>query len=156
MNQLAECNYKSVGKSYHQGRSAVCNIQSFLKTIFMEKKIEAGKTFEKVQEEFTQTFPYLKLDFVSNGAHATELRLTKENKYDRVDDQISFIRLTETTTVKEIVCQFLELFNLSVKVQRKSDGHWIGTSLTENWTLAKQNIEGKNLANYEFRNSKGD
>jgi hypothetical protein len=46
------------------------------------------------------------------------------------------------------VYQFKELFNLSVKVQRKSDGHWVETILTQNWTLTKQNLEGKNLADF--------
>ncbi len=122
----------------------------------MEIKIEAGKTFGKVQEEFTQTFPYLKIDFVSTGIVSKELCLTKENGHNKVTDKISFIILTDNTTVKEMVYHFKELFNLSVKVQRKSDGHWIETSLTENWTLTKQNLEGKNLADFNFRSLQGD
>ena len=128
----------------------------------MEIIIEAGKTFGKVQEEFTQTFPYLKIDFVSSGLHSEELFLTKknghikENGHNKVADKISYIILTDNTTVKEMVYHFKELFNLSVKVQRKSDGHWIETMLTENWTLTKQNLEGKNLADFDFRKLKGD
>ena len=122
----------------------------------MEIKIEAGKTFGKVQEEFTQTFPYLKIDYVSTGILSKELCLTKENGHTKVADNISFIKLTDNTTVKEIVYQFKELFNLSVKVQRKSDGHWVETMLTENWTLTKQNLEGKSLADFDFRKLKGD
>ncbi len=122
----------------------------------MEIKIEAGKTFGKVQEEFTQTFPYLKIDYVSTGIHSKELCLTKENGHTKVADKISFIILTDNTTVKEIVYYFKELFNLSIKVQRKSDGHWVETMLTENWTLTKQNLEGKNLADFDFRKLKGD
>jgi hypothetical protein len=122
----------------------------------MEIIIMAGKTFGKVQEEFTQTFPYLKIDFSSTGIHSKELCLTKENGHNKFADKISFIILTDNTTVKEIVYQFKELFNLSVKILRKSDGHWIETILTENWTLTKQNLEGKNLADFDFRKLKGD
>lgn len=114
----------------------------------MEIRIEAGKTFGKVQEEFTRTFPYLKIDLASTGIVSKELCLTKENGHNKVDDKISFIISTDNTTVKEIVYQFKELFNLSVKVQRKSDGHWVETILTQNWTLTKQNLEGKNLADF--------
>jgi hypothetical protein len=137
-------------------------MQSFLKKLFMEIIIEAGKTFGKVQEEFTQTFPYLKIDLVSTNILSKELYLTKENGdskengYNKVDDNNSFIILTDNITVKELVYEFKELFNLSVKVQRKSDGHWVETILTENWTLTKQNLEGKNLANFDFRKLKGD
>ena len=134
----------------------------------MEIIIEAGKTFGKVQEEFTQTFPYLKIDFASTGIHSEEICLTKENGHNKenghskenghnkVADKISYIILTDNTTVKEMVYHFKDLFNLSVKVLRKSDGHWIETMLTENWTLTKQNLEGKNLADFDFRNLKGD
>lgn len=137
-------------------QGTVCNMQPFLKNLFMEIKIKAGKTFRKVQEEFTQTFPYLKIDFVSTGIHSEELCLTKKNSHNKVADKISFIMLTDNTTVKEMLYHFKELFNLSVKVQRKSDGHWVDTILTENWTLSKQNLEGKNLADFSFRNLKGD
>ncbi len=128
----------------------------------MQIKIEAGKTFGKVQEEFTQTFPYLKIDLVSTGIVSKEICLTKENGHsqenghNKVADNSSFIILSDNTTVKEIVYQFKELFNLSVKVQRKSDGHWVETMLTENWTLTKQNMEGKSLADFDFRKLKGD
>lgn len=122
----------------------------------MEIRIEAGKSFGSVQEEFTQTFPYLKIDFVSTGRHSEELCLTKENGHNKVADKISFIMLTDNTTVKEMVYHFKELFNLLVKVQRKSDGHWVETILTENWTLTKQNLEGKNLADFSFRDLQGD
>lgn len=128
----------------------------------MKIRIEAGKTLGKVQEEFTKTFPYLKIEFVSNGIVSKELSLTyvnghdKENEYNKVAYKNSFIILTDNITVKELVYQFKEFFNLSVKVQRKSDGHWVETTLTENWTLSKQNLEGKNLANFDFRKLKGD
>lgn len=118
----------------------------------METKIEAGKTFGKVQEEFNQTFPYLKIDFASTGILSKELSLTTVNGQSKVADKIAFIVLNGNTTVKEIVYQFKDLFNLSVKVQRKSDGHWVETILTENWTLTKQNLEGKNLADFNPRN----
>ncbi len=122
----------------------------------MEIKIEAGKTFGKVQEEFTQTFPYLKIDVVTTGVLSKELCLAKKNGHNKIADNTSSIILTDNITVKEIVYQFKELFNLSVKVQRNSDGHWVDTILTENWTLTKQNLEGKNLTNFDFRKLKGD
>ena len=122
----------------------------------MEIKIDAGKTFGKVQEEFNQKFPYLKIDLVLSSVHSKEICLTKENGYDKVAKKIPYIILTDNTTVKEVVYHFKELFNLSVKVQRKSDGQWIDTMLTENWTLTKQNLEGKNLADFDFRKLKGD
>ena len=118
----------------------------------METKIEAGKTFGKVQEEFNQKFPYLKIDFASTGILSKELSLSTENGQNKVANKIAFIVLNGNTTVKEIVYQFKDLFNLSVKVQRKSDGHWVETILTENWTLTKQNLEGKNLADFNPRN----
>jgi hypothetical protein len=122
----------------------------------MENRIEAGKTFGEVQEEFTRTFPYLKIDLVTSSIHSKELCLTNENGHAQIADKISYIILTDNTTVKEIVHHFKELFNLSVKVQRKSDGEYVDTMLTDNWTLTKQNLEGKNMADFDFRKLKGD
>jgi hypothetical protein len=122
----------------------------------MENRIEAGKTFGEVQEEFTRTFPYLKIDLVTSSIHSKELCLTNENGHAQIADKISYIMLTDNTTVKEIVHHFKELFNLSVKVQRKSDGEYVDTMLTDNWTLTKQNLEGKNMADFDFRKLKGD
>ena len=122
----------------------------------MENKIEAGKTFAEVQEEFSRTFPYLKIDLVMNSIHSKELCLTTKNGHTQIADKISYIILTDNTTVKEIVHHFKALFNLSVKVQRKSDGEYVDTILTENWTLSKQNIEGKNMADFDFRKLNGD
>lgn len=127
-----------------------------LKNLFMEIRIEAGKTFGKVQEEFTQTFPYLKIDYTSAGKLSNELNLTIGNGQNKFAHKIEFIKLNGDTTVKEIVYQFKEIFNLSIKVLRKSDGHWVETMLTENWTLTKQNLEGKSLADFDFRKLKGD
>ena len=103
----------------------------------MEIKIEVGKTFGKVQEEFTQTFPFLKIDFASTGILSKELCLTKENGHYKENghkkdaEEISFIGFNDNNKVKEIVYQFKEIFNLSVKVIIKSDGHWVETFMIE-------------------------
>ncbi|MEO6071207.1 MAG: hypothetical protein ABIP31_11740 [Chitinophagaceae bacterium] len=128
----------------------------------MEIKIEAGQIFRKVQEEFTKYFPYLRIEMVSKGYVSEDIFLTKyyghskEERHTKMADDNPFILLTDNTTVKDLRYQFKELFNVSVKVQRKSDGHWVETTLTEHWTLTKQNIEGKSLASFDFRQLKGD
>lgn len=106
----------------------------------MKFKIEAGRKFDEVQEEFTKIFPYLKISSSSAGNTSKELRLVGKNNGNNVSDSIA---LNDDTIVADIVNQFKELFNLQVKVLRKSDGHWIETLLTDSWTLEKQNTAGK-------------
>ena len=121
----------------------------------MQLRIMAGEKFQEVQEAFNKIFPYLTINLSSSNL-SKKLYLTENSEQSKSDDKISFIISTENTTVKEIVDQFQELFNLSVKVQRKSDGHWVETILTENWTLTKQNLEGKNLTDFNPRNLRED
>ena len=111
----------------------------------MKFKIEAGRTFAEVQEEFNKIFPYLKITFSSNGTSLSELRVPSKNNGSRVNDDVVF---TGDTTVADIVNQFNELFNLQVKISRKSNSHWIETLLTDSWTLEKQNMAGKDFNEY--------
>ena len=109
----------------------------------MKFKIEAGRTFDEVQEEFNKIFPYLKITSSFAGNSSKKLCLAGKNNGIKVDGDIAFFVCSDDTTVVDIVNQFKGVFNLQVKVLRKSDSHWIETLLTDSWTLEKQNTAGK-------------
>jgi hypothetical protein len=111
----------------------------------MKFKIEAGRTFDEVQEEFNKIFPYLKITFSSAGNSLSNICLVGINNGSRINDDIVF---NSDATVAEIVNQFKELFSLQVKISRKSNSHWIETLLTDSWTLEKQNRAGKQFNEY--------
>ncbi len=54
--------------------------------------------------------------------------------------------VSEDQTVLEVE-QFFKLhFNLNAQVFRKSGNNWLETTLTDSWTLKKQNQEGMELS----------
>ena len=97
----------------------------------MEIRIEAGKSFNQIQQLFNDVFPYLKIECLNNY-----------NRNKNIDEHL-FIIVNNNTTVAELVNQFKEIQNCTVKVLRRSNNLWIETSLTDSWTLEKQNMAGK-------------
>ena len=114
----------------------------------MEFKIEAEKPFKKIQEKFNALYPYLKIEDLrmantSMGGTLKKPGLSIKAKLEKGSTDKVFIIINDLTTVADLVNQFCENLNLQVRVLRKSNNHWIETSLTEHWTLQKQNIAGK-------------
>ena len=114
----------------------------------MEFKIEAEKPFKKIQEKFNDIFPYLKIEDLrmtntSIVGSLGKLSLCNKSKLEKGSTDKVFIIINNLTTVADLVNQFCENFNLPVRVLRKSNNHWIETSLTEHWTLERQNMAGK-------------
>lgn len=55
------------------------------------------------------------------------------------------LELTEDMPVSAVEQLFQDYFGLSAQVFRKSGGSWLETSLTDDWTLKRQNDEGFEL-----------
>jgi hypothetical protein len=53
-------------------------------------------------------------------------------------------------TVNELEQRFKSQFGLNIQVFRKHGKTWIETTVTDNWTLFKQNEEGKTLSELKF------
>ncbi|MBS1598875.1 MAG: hypothetical protein JST75_11685 [Bacteroidetes bacterium] len=123
----------------------------------MKLKIDSDSSIRDIQDQFNTYYPYLKIEFFKNNHQAFKLSA----KADRIDphkrindlvniDKSSTINIDEKTTVAVLEQQLSEKFGLSAQVFRKSGKLWIETSLTDNWTLDKQNREG------EFISKTGD
>lgn len=112
-------------------------------------KIIDSKTIAEIQSEFRDMFPGLKLEFYRSKHES--------HKGSPVDDQwpstmqISAIRnkhnkgeliLAPDMTVSNLENEFEEKFGLHVQVFRKSRNLWLQTSVTDEWTLEKQNLKG--------------
>ncbi len=102
----------------------------------MEIRVEAGEPFEEIQKIFCEKFPYLKIECSCNDNF-------NENNSNSCKD--CAIIINDSTTVAELLNQFKDLLNLTVKVLRRSNNLWIETSLTDSWTLQKQNAASKHF-----------
>ncbi len=118
-------------------------------------QIKENTTINDIQKEFEEAFPYLKLMFFKKPHHEHEGSAKKDLMSGAVkvssamkhNGKISF---DENTTVIELENLFHEHFGLNVQVFRKSGKSWIETTVTDNWTLKKQNDQGKELSELSF------
>lgn len=106
-----------------------------------------GQTIGAVQKIFSERYPYLRIDFFRN-LELNGIRITKklENAYSLFQLPQSEISLLGDRTVKSLKDDIRKATGLMAKIFRRSGNVWIETSLTDDWTLERQNEEGKLMA----------
>ncbi len=116
----------------------------------MDIVITANKTLGEISAEFNQKFPYLKLDFFhhvhepgkGNSPHDrmdSKLTIAEAGKFDH-DENFS---INGHLKVRSLEAHFQEEYGIGVQVLRRSGSLWLQSTVTDNWTLAKQNEEGR-------------
>jgi hypothetical protein len=118
----------------------------------MEITINDQRKIFAVQKEFSDMFPFLKLEFYSKsnkggGPHSQELikHISKTILASRTIHSSGNITIYSQMTVGELEQGFRDVYGLSIQVFRKSGNEWLDTKETEDWTLEKQNEEGNKL-----------
>jgi hypothetical protein len=115
----------------------------------MEIQISDTRTILDVQSEFNREFPFLKIEFLGIP-HNSGVPSLKSHVYNS-DRKLSQCRklhnegklkVDGNRSVGNLEKELWEKFGLSALIFRKSGKLWIETSLTESWTLQKQNAEG--------------
>lgn len=115
----------------------------------MEIVVSKSKKLSAIQEEFQKSFPYLKLEFYSASHRRNEgtfknatlnSNLTVGEASHLSKDNV--VSIEKSMKVSELEKAFSELFGLNVQVFRKSNNTWLQTTITDNWTLEKQNQNG--------------
>lgn len=112
--------------------------------------INGQHSISSVREEFNQEFPYLQLEFFSITSRFGTVSLSGNNEKRlqafRKDAHTGEVVITPQMKVSELEQLFERAYGLGVRVLRQSGKSWIGTILTEDWTLADQNREGRDLS----------
>jgi hypothetical protein len=117
-------------------------------------KISDDRTIKSIQAEFNSKFPYLKLEFY-NKAHEVGEGSQVKSLID-VNQTIGAVRSIHTEgdlsinghlKVATLEQNFAEMYGLNAQVFRDSNGLWLQTTSTDDWTLTDQNRRGA-----EFRN----
>jgi len=116
----------------------------------MKTIINNNRKLYHIQEEFNQEFPYLKIDFYSksnrHGGSPSEKIIEKSSKTIadcRTTHETGTIIITPNMTVFNLESIFINEYDIKINISRKSGKSWIETNITNNWTLEKQNSEGK-------------
>jgi hypothetical protein len=118
----------------------------------MKLRIAPTRLISEVQDDFNKSFPYLKLEFYQNKngqkRSTPEIRMP-HNK--RLGDCQARIADGELEIVKEMKAKDLEkalkeMFGLTAQVFRHSGSLWLQTTVTDDWSLEKQNDHGRELS----------
>ncbi len=106
-----------------------------------------------IQEAFNNTFPYLKLEFLSKphtSSGAASHKLVKHNSKTlgecRTIHNKGKISISPSMSVADLEQKFSDVYGLTIQVYRKSGTSWLETSLTDGWSLEEQNSQGEILS----------
>ena len=111
--------------------------------------LTADKAIHQLQLEFSRRYPFLRLEFFKPAnrelAGETEISpftLLKSACLSREGELV----IENNNSVKQLEKVFEQEFGLCVHVSRRSGLLWLHTSLTNNWTLEKQNEQGREIS----------
>jgi len=102
---------------------------------------------KELQEDFQNQFPFLKIEFYS-VFHKQGEGSDKKKKLDsqltvgevcKLSSNESNITIDGSMKVSQLEKVFKDTFGLSVQVFRKSNNLWLQTTITDGWSLSKQN-----------------
>lgn len=110
------------------------------------------KTIQEVQDDFSEHFPFLKLEFYKLQTGDPALTVKKHMAHTatlktagmKLDGGV--LDIPNEMTVNELEHLFLKKFGLNVQVSRKSGVLWLETTMTDSWTLQKQNEHGREVS----------
>ncbi len=122
----------------------------------MTLEIKPERKISEIQEQFNTTYPFLMLGFfvpgqntrAGNSVAESEAILGARTVADcQKKAAAGKIDINSTMTVAELEKNFSEKFHLQALVFRKAGNHWLQTTMTNNWTLFKQNEHGREITN---------
>jgi hypothetical protein len=120
----------------------------------MEITIQRTSLIYDVQQAFSEAYPFLRVEFF-RAKHSKGAKLfSKEDKvpsFTRIGDLLQpgnpgKINIDGSRTVTELEKECLEMTGLQAQVLRRSGNSWIQTSLTDDWSLERQNREAELLS----------
>ena len=125
----------------------------------MTLRIDPSQKISFIKEKFNAAFPYLRLEFFNhqhkvNALSSKKDMITKDAKLNEIKHikHNHFIEVTEDMPVQVFEQLFQMEFGIAAQVFRKSGKTWLETSVTDDWTLRRQNEEGMELSRMNERN----
>lgn len=117
----------------------------------MKINITSNKTIEEIQAEFNAEYPYLKIQFFKTGHMAFKGNDKKElipvnTPIGLLKHHNGTIEISDDMKVSDLEQLFKQQLGLNIQVFRKSGRSWLETTVTDNWTLRKQDDEGQELS----------
>ena len=127
----------------------------------MKIKISRNTMVYEIKKQFSSEFPFLKVEFLipphvsTGGRHpviaADTVRLTSVQPHLK---EGAFV-VNDMTTVGELESCFRNHL-LDVQVFRRSANLWLETTMTDSWTLQKQNNHGREISEFKYTSNSDD
>lgn len=120
--------------------------------------IARQRLIKEVQDEFTRTYPFLKIDFtrgkdgrINRSAPPSEVPSSVSGDEEVVRDVAQKLLwkelgLCDDMKINEVEVLLQYQFGLPAQVLRKSGNLWLETRMTQHWTLRQQNEHGYEIA----------
>ena len=110
-----------------------------------------NKTIGQIQQEFNIAFPYLRIQFFKENHNENEgsrpnIMIKNATQLISVNPSDQNLEISGDMKVSELENLFKLKYKLSIQVFRKSGNAWLETTVTDSWTLDKQNQEGIELS----------
>ena len=118
-------------------------------------KIDENKKLFIIQEEFNNTYPYLKLAFFLRSGKLESNFILARRPFNQTNKTLKECRtlvsdlhivIAPQMTVLDLDQQFQNAYGICVLVYRHSGKVWLETTLTDAWTLEEQNGQGEALS----------
>jgi hypothetical protein len=119
--------------------------------------ISKSRTIHELQQDFTNCYNFLKLEFYKPMEAGASVRLRERIPHSALLRSAGlkdngYVEINDEMTVGDLEKRLFEQFGLSVQVSRNSGGIWLETTMTDNWSLQKQNDYGREIRQTPKRN----
>ncbi len=123
--------------------------------------ISKERTINDLQLDFSTNYPYLKLEFYKLQQYEPDFPVKKHLLHTATLrmaglKESGLLEIRDEMTVADLEKAFHNEFGLEVQVSRKSGMIWLETTMTDSWTLAKQNEHGREISISHKRSSLSD
>lgn len=112
--------------------------------------ISGTRTIKELQQDFNKRYPYLKLEFYKTKVMDQSVKTREQLPHSTLLKMMGVrkdgvLTIPKGMTVEELEDQFLRQFGLLAQVSRRSGNIWLETTMTDNWSLEKQNEYGREI-----------
>lgn len=120
----------------------------------MQLSIKGERLIADVQQEFSNAYPFLKIEFFRNGSerqsrYPASLKISSHARLREawvLKKDSGLVNLSDSMTVLQLEEALMDEFGLSAQVFRKSGNIWLETTMTDHWTLKQQNEHGREIS----------
>ncbi len=120
-----------------------------LTIIDCQMKITENKSVAELKSEFNTQFPFLQIEIYKTKGDGAQMVYEPLKSHQKIKANANFpwhdIQINKEYTVK-ILKEYFTQMGFDILIYRKAGTVWVETTLTEAWTLERQNQEGEMLS----------